>query len=84
MANTDSNAEAGTESRSEQVLDATRKQAQRYLEARYGKDVWYRAPETFDNTLERWIWAVASDVPELAEKCIAAIERHFGEARDGS
>ena len=27
-------------------------QARRYLEARYGKDVWYRAPETFGNMLD--------------------------------
>lgn len=60
-------------------LAAVRKQAQRYLEARYGQDIWYRAPETFANTLERWIWAVASDAPALAEDCIAAIEQHFAE-----
>jgi hypothetical protein len=35
------------------------------------------APETFSNTLERWIWAVAADAPELAERCIAAIEQRF-------
>ena len=60
-------------------LDTVRKQAQRYLEARYGQSVWYRAPETFGNTLERWIWAVASNVPELAEECMTAIEQHFAD-----
>lgn len=55
--------------------------ARRYLEAAYGKDVWFAAPETFNNTLERWIWAVASGVPELAETCMAAIEQHFAERR---
>lgn len=55
--------------------------ARRYLEARYGKDVWFRAPETFGNAVERWIWAVASDAPEVAGQAIAAIEQHFAEAR---
>jgi hypothetical protein len=57
-------------------------QARRYLEARYGKDVWYRAPETFGNMLERWVWALAGDYAELAEECIGAIERHFGKTPD--
>jgi cytochrome c-type biogenesis protein CcmH/NrfF len=60
-------------------VTAIRAQAQRYMVARYGKDVWYRAPETFGNMLERWIWAVASDVPAMAEESIAAIEQHFAE-----
>lgn len=54
--------------------------ARRYLEARYGKDVWFRAPETFGNAVEAWIWAVASDAPDLAEEHIKAIEAHFAEA----
>lgn len=58
-------------------LATIRKQAQRYLEARYGKDYVYRAPETFENVLERWIWAVAAGTPELAEECMTQIEAHF-------
>ena len=63
-----------------------RTQAQRYLEARYGRDVWFRfkAPETFGNMLERWIWSVASDAPELGEACIAAIERYFTERAEAA
>jgi hypothetical protein len=63
-------------------LATIRKQAQRYLEARFGGDVWYRAPETFQNVLERWIWAVASDAGGLAEECMTAIEQHFSEPTD--
>lgn len=60
----------------------TQDHARRYLEARYGKSVWFRAPETFGNTVERWIWAVASDAPEFAEEQISAIEAHFSDAAD--
>jgi hypothetical protein len=49
-------------------------QARRYMETVYGKSVWFRAPETFENVLERWIWALASDAPEMAEECMARIE----------
>ena len=66
-----------------EALDVVRNQAQRYLVARYGKNVWYRAPETFGNVLERWIWAVASNSGELAEQCMASIERHLAGADEG-
>jgi len=58
-------------------LEAIRSQAKRYLEARYGESVWFKAPETFENVLERWIWSIASDAPELAEQCMTQIEQHF-------
>ena len=61
--------------------------ASRYLRAVYGPDVIYRAPETFGNLVERWIWAVASQVPEMAHAAIADIERHCAErdaVQDGS
>ena len=61
-------------------IRAVRGQAHRYLVARYGEDYVYAAPETFQNTLERWIWAVAGDASSLAEECIKAIEEHFGGA----
>jgi len=51
--------------------------ARRYLEARYGKSVWFRAPETFSNVMERWIWAAAGDLPVMAEECITNIESHL-------
>jgi hypothetical protein len=63
-------------------LDKVREQARRYLEAQYGKDVWYAAPETFNNMLERWIWAVASGCEgTLGEECTAAIEAHMAARR---
>ncbi len=55
-------------------------QARRYLEARYGPDVWFRAPETFGNYVERWVWAVASLNADLAEDCMAAIEKNLRSA----
>lgn len=58
-------------------LAMIRDHANRYLRARYGPDVVYRAPETFENMLERWIWAIGAGVPELAHSSIAAIEQFF-------
>jgi hypothetical protein len=72
--------DAGTAETGWADLRAVRDQAHRYLAARYGKDYVYRAPETFENTLERWIWAVAGDAASLAEDCIKAIEGHLGGA----
>lgn len=64
-------------------LDTIRGQARRYLEARYGEDVWYRAPETFDNAVERWIWAVASSVEsQTGEEAMSSIEGHYRSLRE--
>jgi hypothetical protein len=60
-----------------------RDHACRYLEARYGKSVWFLAPETFSNVLERWIWAVANNLPVVAEACIVDIESRLGSTDDG-
>ena len=58
-----------------------RGQARRYIEARYGTSAWFKAPETFDNVLECWIWAVASSAEEtVGEECITAIEEKLAEA----
>ena len=76
----DLKAELG-EARSEASM--IRDHASRYLRAVYGPDYIYRAPETFGNLLERWIWAVAAGVPEMAHASIADIERHCAE-RDGA
>ena len=65
------------EARSE--LKMIQDHANLYLRAAYGPDVVYRAPETFRNMLERWIWAVAAGVPEIAHACIADIERYAAE-----
>jgi hypothetical protein len=54
--------------------DPVRAQARRYMEAVYGESVWFRAPETFGNVLERWIWAVGTGEPELAEEAMGRIE----------
>jgi hypothetical protein len=67
----------------EAKLAEVRDHAGRYLRAVYGPDYIYRAPETFGNLLERWIWAVAAGVPEMAHASIADIERHCAE-RDGA
>jgi hypothetical protein len=55
----------------------TRNQARLYLEARYGKDVWFRAPETFENLVERWIWTIASGLPDPGYELISQIEAHW-------
>jgi len=54
-----------------------REQASRYLVARFGENYAYRAPETFGNVVERWIWALAAGSREMAGQCIAAIEAHL-------
>jgi len=72
----DLKAELG-EARSEAAM--IRDHANRYLCAVYGPDVVYRAPETFGNLVERWIWAVGAGMPETAHACIADIERRVAE-----
>ena len=68
---------------SKSAESTVRVQARRYLEARYGDAVWFRAPETFENVLERWIWAVASGAEgTLGEECIAAIETAMRQFRE--
>jgi hypothetical protein len=52
-------------------------QAARYLTARFGEGYAYRAPETFGNVVERWIWALAAGSGGLAESCISSIEAHL-------
>jgi len=56
--------------------------ARRYMAARYGPSVWFRAPETFGNYVERWIWAIASGSALLAEESMLAIEKNMNEARE--
>jgi hypothetical protein len=53
-----------------------RSQAKRYLESVYGNDVWYRAPETFANLVERWIWNIASGITDYGDKVMTEIETH--------
>jgi hypothetical protein len=57
------------------VDDDVRAQAQRYLDAAYGKEWHFRAPEAFDNALERWIVYLALGSREMAADTISRIEK---------
>jgi hypothetical protein len=59
----------------EPTLTKVQDQAKRYMEAAYGKSVWYRAPETFDNAVERWIRALAEGNFDTAEATMTTIEQ---------
>jgi hypothetical protein len=59
-----------------------RNQAKIYLEARYTKDVWFRAPETFENLVERWIWTIASVLPEPGGEIMSEIETQMSDLRE--
>lgn len=65
------------------LLQQVQDQARRYLEAMYGTNVWFRAPETFDNLVERWIWSVASgrNGVRVGEASIDTIEQKVREQR---
>jgi hypothetical protein len=65
------------------TLAEVQDQASRYLRARYGDSVVYRAPETF-GAFERWVWAIGAGSARLAEECMGAIEDHFTAAREES
>jgi hypothetical protein len=58
------------------------KHVHRYFEMLYGDSWRYQAPETFENMLERWLWAVAADSSELAEECMTKMEEHWRLIRD--
>jgi hypothetical protein len=51
-----------------------REMIHRYFVARYGANYAFRAPETFDNALERWMLYVAGGSGDLAEQEIVKIE----------
>lgn len=46
-----------------------------YFTALYGESYTYRAPETFDNALERWMLMVASGDLDAAASQMAEIEQ---------
>lgn len=50
-------------------------QVHQYFTALYGENYVYRAPETFDNTLERWMLLVASGDLDAASSQMAEIEQ---------
>lgn len=60
----------------------TKEQAKRYLEAKYGKNVWYRAPETFANLVERWMWTIASGLPDHGSEIMSEIEKQISDLRE--
>jgi hypothetical protein len=61
-----------------EALNLVREQARTYLEARFGKNVWFRAPETFEGAFDRWIWAVASGCEATTgAEAMTAIADHF-------
>jgi hypothetical protein len=60
----------------------TKGHARRYMEAVYGDSVWFRAPETFNNVLERWMWGVACNVEDYAETQMAIIEQMVANMRN--
>jgi hypothetical protein len=49
-------------------------QVHAYFTALYGENYVYRAPETFDNALERWMLLVASGDLDAAASQMAEIE----------
>lgn len=59
-----------------------RDMARRYMEARYDEGWMYRAPESYPNILERWLWAVASGNGELAGECMLTIEEGLRQDRN--
>lgn len=55
-------------------LEAINHHIDRYFVAVHGKDYHYRAPETFDNVLERWMLHILRGDSELASEAINKIE----------
>jgi hypothetical protein len=64
-------------------MDEVKKQIHRYFVVVHGEDYVYRAPETFDNVLERWMYAVMNGNLEFASEQMAIIEHTLKEARRG-
>lgn len=68
-----------------EALAVVREQAQRYLAAMYGETWVFKAPETFGNLVERWIWAVASSAEgTLGEEAVGKIEAAVRETREAN
>lgn len=60
-------------------LAKIREMINRYFKARYGDDYVFRAPETFENALERWMLFICTDEGmELAEETMTRIEAMIG------
>lgn len=56
-------------------LITVQSQVHQYFTALYGENYVYRAPETFDNALERWMLLVASGDLDAASSQMAEIEQ---------
>lgn len=54
----------------------------RYFTALYGPDYYYQAPETFQHPLERWMFGVAANHGEFANKGIVEIEGRMKQLRE--
>lgn len=63
-------------------LHQVRAHIHRYFVAIHGPDYAYRAPETFGNLLERWMWAVAAGETDFADELMGQIERMAADQRD--
>jgi hypothetical protein len=56
-------------------LQKIREMISRYFKARYGDDYAFKAPETFDNALERWmLYVMSNEGLDMAEQEMAKIE----------
>lgn len=55
-------------------LITVQSQVHQYFTALYGENYVYRAPETFDNALERWMLMVASGNLDAASRQMTEIE----------
>lgn len=55
-------------------VQTVRNHIHEYFTSVHGKDYVYRAPETFDNALERWMLAVRSGNLEVAAEHMARIQ----------
>jgi hypothetical protein len=56
-------------------LQKIREMISRYFKARYGDDYVFKAPETFDNALERWmLYVMSNEGFDMAEQEMAKIE----------
>jgi hypothetical protein len=62
-------------------LISVQAQIHAYFTARYGENYVYRAPETFDNALERWMLMVAAGDLDAASRQMTEIEALIARSR---
>lgn len=66
-----------------QSYQQVRNDARRYMVAVYGPGWTFKAPETFENLLERWLWAVSADEMKMAATAMTEIERMAKAHKEG-